>query len=88
MAKEIWKSTHVKYCSHIVLKRHNTVVSYLVAPCRASSRNSPIGLAIYIYIYIYYLYSSKLIKHVATAIRHYKVFPNACDFYKINPLGN
>ena len=30
------------------LKWHNTVVSFLVALCRASSRNSPIGLAMHL----------------------------------------
>ena len=35
-----------KYQQYKWLKWHNTVVSYLVALCRASSRNSPIGLAI------------------------------------------
>ena len=54
-------------------------------PCKHKECNSPIGLA----IYIYFLYSSNLyVKHAASAIRHYKVFPNACDFYKINPLGD
>ena len=42
------------------LKWHNTAVSYLVALCRASSRNNPIGLA----MHLLSLYSSKLIKHV------------------------
>ena len=49
-----------KYQRYKWLKWHNTVVSYLVALCRASSRNSPIGLA----MHLLSLYSSKLIKHV------------------------
>ena len=49
-----------KYQRYKWLKWHNTVVSYLVALCRASSRNSPIGLA----MHFLSLYSSKLIKHV------------------------
>ena len=37
-----------KYQRYKWLKWHNTVVSYLVALCRASSRNSPIGLAMHL----------------------------------------
>ena len=47
-----------KYQRYKWLKWHNTVVSYLVALCRASSSNSLIGLA----MHLLSLYSSKLIK--------------------------
>ena len=70
-----------KYQQYKWLKWHNKVV---VALCRASSRNSPIGLA----LYIYDLYSSKLIKTCCLCCTSCKVFPNASDFYKINPLGD
>ena len=37
-----------KYQRYKWLKWHNTAVSYLVALCRSSSRNSPIGLAMHL----------------------------------------
>ena len=74
-----------KYQRYKRLKWHNAVVSYLVALCRASSRNSPIGLA----MHLLSLYSSKLIKHVASAIRHIRYFLMPVILvYKINPLGD
>ena len=65
-----------KYQQYKWLKWHNTVVSYLVALCRASSRNSPIGLA----MHLLSLYSK-------TCHIRYFLMP-VISVYKINPLGD